>query len=172
MSILTRQREQVLTWYDASSTRGLGGFYLRRNESHPVPGAAFSIPLPRHLARSREHINTQEMRSVEQVLLYWGSTWKGKQAVMHVDNRHSSRNGKPDNTWSFYGNPPEMHVDGENNIYSHYGIEKQVFLFKNQGVMPKDEGSRRTIMGMEHDSHIMAHFGSDNTIGRVHANFF
>ena len=73
-SILTRQREQVLTWSDASSTRGLGGFYLRSNDSYPEPGSAFSIPLPRHLSRSREHINTQEMRAVEQVLLYWGST--------------------------------------------------------------------------------------------------
>ena len=27
------------------------------------------------------------MRAVEQVLLYWSSTWRGKQVVMHVDNR-------------------------------------------------------------------------------------
>ena len=27
------------------------------------------------------------MPAVEQVLLYWGSTWRGKQVVMHVDNR-------------------------------------------------------------------------------------
>ena len=27
------------------------------------------------------------MRGVEQVLLYWGRGWKGKQIIIHTDNR-------------------------------------------------------------------------------------
>ena len=57
-SIFTSQREQVLIWSDTSSTRGLGGYYLCRNQSHPEPCSAFSIPLPKNLARFREHINS------------------------------------------------------------------------------------------------------------------
>jgi len=27
------------------------------------------------------------MRAVEQALLYWGKSWRGKKVVMHIDNR-------------------------------------------------------------------------------------
>ena len=37
-----------------------------------MPGCAFSISLPRYLNKNNEHINTQEMRAVEQALLHWG----------------------------------------------------------------------------------------------------
>ena len=68
-SIMSRERNEVATWSDAASTKGLGGYFLLKGESSPKQSAAFAIQLPRHLARSREHINTQEMRAVEQVLL-------------------------------------------------------------------------------------------------------
>lgn len=85
-SIRRREQNKVLTWSDAASTKGLGAFYLYPGELHPQPGAAFSIPLPRQLAQPREHINTQEMRAVEQVLLHWGSQWKGMKVIARVDN--------------------------------------------------------------------------------------
>ena len=61
--------------------------YIRQNQTHPGPGSAFSIPIPLSLARGREHINIEEMRVVEQVLLPWGSEWKGMTLVIHVDSR-------------------------------------------------------------------------------------
>jgi len=48
---------------------------------------AFSIALPRGIIRKKEHINTQEMRAVEQALLHWGSSWHGKRVLLHTDNR-------------------------------------------------------------------------------------
>ena len=86
-SIANSRREVIRAWSDAASTQGFGGFYIRQNQTHPGPGSAFSIPIPLSLARGREHINTQEMRAVEQVLLHWGSEWKGMTLVIHVDNR-------------------------------------------------------------------------------------
>ena len=53
----------------------------------PRPEAAFAISIPGYLAKVHEHINTQEMRAVEQVLLYWGRQWKGKRLIIHTDNR-------------------------------------------------------------------------------------
>ena len=86
-SISNTERERILAWSDTASTKGLGAFYLRQNQLHPQPDSAFSIPLPRSLLKGQEHINTQEMRAVEQVLLHWGREWRGKMLVMHIDNR-------------------------------------------------------------------------------------
>jgi len=86
-SIRTRDRNIIRTWTDAASKKGLGGYFLQEGETIPQPGAAFSIRLPRHLGRTKEHINTQEMRAVEQALLYWGKSWRGKKVIMYIDNR-------------------------------------------------------------------------------------
>lgn len=53
----------------------------------PQPGSAFSISIPSYLANSKEHINTQEMGALQQVLLYWGRHWQGRKIIIHVDNR-------------------------------------------------------------------------------------
>ena len=74
-SIAQTTRETVLAWSDAASTKGLGGFYLCGKQSTPEPDAAFAITPPSHLVERSEHINTREMRAVEQVLLYWGRQW-------------------------------------------------------------------------------------------------
>ena len=74
-------------WSDAAGTKGLGAFYTSGIGQQPEPDAAFSISLPSYIARAREHINTKEMRAVEQALLYWGSQWRGPKVIMHVDNR-------------------------------------------------------------------------------------
>jgi len=86
-SIAKRKREVIRAWSDAASTKGLGAFYLSENQSYPERDTAFSIPLPASLAKGREHINTQEMRAVEQVLLHWGADWIGKRLIIHIDNR-------------------------------------------------------------------------------------
>jgi len=86
-SIAGTKRKIIRVWSDAASTNGLGAFYLSPNQDKPDPDAAFCIPLPRSLATAREHINTTEMRAVEQVLLHWGSKWRGKILVMHIDNK-------------------------------------------------------------------------------------
>jgi len=95
-SIATRRQEAIRAWSDAASTQGLGGYYLSQSQKHPEPDSAFSIPIPLPIAKGREHINTQEMRAFEQVLLHWASKGKGKILVMHVDNRavsHGIANG-------------------------------------------------------------------------------
>ena len=91
-------------WSDAAGTKGLGAFYIDNtlNLTHPYndkphpqsssihlgssPGSAFSITLPISVTRAREHINTKEMRAVEQALLHWGREWKGERVIGHVDN--------------------------------------------------------------------------------------
>lgn len=90
-------------WTDAVSTKGLGGYYIRRRESvsgqgrskgnsltadyiQPEPRAAFTIDLPLHIARQGEHINTKELRAVEQALLLWGKECRGCQVVMNINN--------------------------------------------------------------------------------------
>jgi len=76
-------------WLDAAGTEGLGAFYI---ESYPQQnpqsnsGSAFSITLPCRLSCAKEHINTKEMRAVEQALLHWGKIWKRKRVICHVDN--------------------------------------------------------------------------------------
>ena len=53
----------------------------------PIPGNTFSVSLPRYLNKNNEHINTKEMRAVEQALLYWGGQWRGCKVIMLIDNR-------------------------------------------------------------------------------------
>ena len=92
-SIRRRDRETISLWLDAAGRKGLGAFYMDSSQLKggggkpdtrqnfyptPLPGAAFSIPLPRYLRRMNEHINTKELRAVEQALLYWGNNCKGK----------------------------------------------------------------------------------------------
>jgi len=86
-SMLKRTRDVIFAWSDAASTKGLGAFYMSGGETMPRPGSAFAISIPSYLANSKAHINTQEMRAVEQVLLYWGRHWQGRKLIIHVDNR-------------------------------------------------------------------------------------
>ena len=79
----------VSLWSDAAGIKELGAFYTRGTDQYsgPEPDSAFSISLPSYIARAREHINTKEMRVVEQALLYWSRRWKGLKVIIHVDNR-------------------------------------------------------------------------------------
>lgn len=98
-SIRGDRRDVIYLWTDASGTKGLGAYYTceisTAQTNHkpnsctrqPQPGRAFSIPLPRHIWRKREHINIQELRAVEQALLHWGNQWQATKVVMHIDNR-------------------------------------------------------------------------------------
>ena len=86
-SIAKRMREVVSAWSDVASTKGLGAFYISETQASPLPESAFAIALPSHLANINEHINTQEMRTVEQVLLHWGALWKHKPLIIHTDNQ-------------------------------------------------------------------------------------
>ena len=100
-SVKKEARDTIAIWSDAASTKGLGAFYIDNKPNldssspktqttaipQPKPGAAFSIALSRNLVQAKEHINTKEMRAVEQALLHWGSEWRGKKVVFHVDNR-------------------------------------------------------------------------------------
>jgi len=95
-SIAMKKRDVVLAWSDAASTHGLGAFFIDSTQDAPQPGSAFSITFPHHIAKAREHMNTEEMRAVEQVLLHWGRRWKGKLLLMYVDNQavaHGLTNG-------------------------------------------------------------------------------
>ena len=104
-SIQKQTRSTISMWSDAAGTKGLSAFYIddNLNRTHPYndkpypqsfsthpglrPGSAFSITLPTSVTRAREHINTKEMRAVEQALLHWGLKWKEKRVIVHVDNR-------------------------------------------------------------------------------------
>lgn len=81
-SIKLRIRETISTWTDAASTKGLSAFFTSERHPSPQPDSAFCLALPSHLLRKQEHINTQEMRAVEQALLYWGRRWKGKRVIV------------------------------------------------------------------------------------------
>ena len=86
-SIAPRSRNVIRAWFDAASTQELGGYYLRQGQRHPEPDSEFLIPPALSIAKGREHINTQEMRAVQQVLLYWAPMWMGKPFIIHVNNR-------------------------------------------------------------------------------------
>jgi len=86
-SIALQRREIIRTWSDAASTKGLGAYYTCLSLPYPQAHSVLSIALPNSTIHTREHINTEEMRAVEQILLYWGKSWKGKRVVMHTDNR-------------------------------------------------------------------------------------
>lgn len=89
-------------WSDTSDTKGLWAYYILGGDKeprvrspqtvvapsyNPMPGMAFSISLPRYITRICEHINTKEMRAVEQALLHWGKKWQGKKVIIYTDNR-------------------------------------------------------------------------------------
>lgn len=83
-------RTRVYVWSDAAGSKGLGGYFLRSQQQKVTDIAAaeaFSSSLPRNIQRMKEHINTKEMRAVEQCLLHWGSRWRGMMAVLHIDNQ-------------------------------------------------------------------------------------
>jgi len=99
---MKEERSKVRMWSDAAGTKGLGAFYMTEHDTglssqspsmivsqalQPRPGAAFSISLPHYISKTREHINTKEMRAVEQALLYWGQKWTGRRVTIHTDNR-------------------------------------------------------------------------------------
>ena len=78
----------MLLWSDAAGTKGLVAFYVdnrpdntegvkpRRGKElprKPQTNEVFSILLPRYLRKANEHINTKEIRAVQQALLYWGN---------------------------------------------------------------------------------------------------
>ena len=101
-SILTQRRQIVTMWSAASGSKGLGAYYIlggdkeprvRNPQSavalahNPMPGMAFSISLPRYITHTCEHINTKEMRAVEQALLHWGKKWQGRKVIVHTHNR-------------------------------------------------------------------------------------
>jgi len=86
-SITATMHDVIYAWSDAPSTTCLGGFYLDQSQAHPEQGSAFIIPIPHSLAIGREHFNTQERQVVEQVPLHWGSLWKGKSLLIHVNNK-------------------------------------------------------------------------------------
>jgi hypothetical protein len=90
----------IQVYSDASSLKGLGGYFLRGYETTAelTVEKAFSVALPRHLLQRRpaEHINTRELRAVEQCLLHWGHSWAGHSILFHVDNTvalHGINNG-------------------------------------------------------------------------------
>ena len=86
-SIASQFGEMILTWSDAASTKGLGGYYTSESQPSPQLDSIISIALPRSIVHRREDINTKEMRGVEQVLLQWGRGWKGKLVVIHTDHQ-------------------------------------------------------------------------------------
>jgi hypothetical protein len=90
----------IRVYSDASSLKVLGGYFLCGNETTAelTVEKAFSVALPRHLLQRRppEHINTRELRAVEQCLLHWGRSWAGHSILFHVDNTvalHGINNG-------------------------------------------------------------------------------
>jgi len=86
-SIPTREQETISTWADGSCTKGIGAFYKCATQPLPQVDSAFAIELPSNLSRRREHINTQEMRAVEQGLLHWVERWRGHSVIVHMDNQ-------------------------------------------------------------------------------------
>jgi len=85
--IATHARETIFIWTDAASSKGLGAFYTMNTQLTPQPESAFSILLLTSQTHAREHINTLEMRAVEQAILYWGKVWRSKRVAIHIDNR-------------------------------------------------------------------------------------
>jgi hypothetical protein len=68
---LRRDRTTIFAWSDASGTKGMGVYYRLPNQDlhHITESQVFSAQSPRHIQQKREHINTKEMRAVEQCLL-------------------------------------------------------------------------------------------------------
>lgn len=90
------ERRTFLLWTDAAGLKGLGGYYqlASPDQADPTshlrnidPAEAFMLVLPRTIQLRQEHINTKEMRAVEQGLLRWGRVWKGARVISHIDNQ-------------------------------------------------------------------------------------
>ena len=69
-SIAVQVRQTISVWSDASSTKGLGAFYTSHSQPQPQSHSAFAIPISPNPSLRNEHINTQDMRAVEQALVY------------------------------------------------------------------------------------------------------
>jgi len=92
----TRESGTISAWTEGASSGGLGASYTRETQTSVNPDSGFSIPLHTTAPEVREHINTLEMRAVEQAMLYWGCALKGKRVVIHIDNQavvHGLANG-------------------------------------------------------------------------------
>jgi hypothetical protein len=83
----------IRAFSDASGLKGLGGYFLTADQTTDdlSPEQAFALSLPRAMQQQLagtqpEHINTKEMRAVEQCLYHWGHMWAGHAVVLHVDN--------------------------------------------------------------------------------------
>ena len=90
IALSSMARPSVFVWSDAAGLKGLGGYFLHHQQQSFAEiriGEAFSSSLPRDIQRKQEHINTKEMRAVEQCLLCWGTNWRGMRAVLHIDNQ-------------------------------------------------------------------------------------
>ena len=77
-------------WTDALGLQGLGSYCqaLGCDRQRDIqPAEAFMLALPTHIEHRNEHINTKEMRAVEQGLLRWARLWKGSQVTPHIDNQ-------------------------------------------------------------------------------------
>ena len=83
-------RQQFVMWTNTSGLKGLGGYYqaLGCDRQRDIqPAEAFMPALRRHIEHRNKHINTKEMRAVEQVLLPWARLWKGSRVTLHIDNQ-------------------------------------------------------------------------------------
>lgn len=84
---MVEERHAFYFGTDAAGTKELGGFYTDNIHSSPTSDAAISISMLAHIARDREHINTNQMRSGQQALLCWGRRWKGSKIMIRIDQR-------------------------------------------------------------------------------------
>ena len=89
---LPTSRNQVSMWTDAAGSQGIGGYFITGDPGAYCPRKlcltqAFALAFPRHIQKKKEHINTKEMRAVEQGLLRWARLWKGTRVNLHIDNQ-------------------------------------------------------------------------------------
>ena len=89
---LHEARKQFSMSTDAAGTQGIGGFYItgdcQNYHTDQIPATqAFMLALPRYMYSKQEHINTKEMRAVEQGLLRWGRHWRGAKVSLYIDNQ-------------------------------------------------------------------------------------
>ena len=80
----------IAMWTDASGLNGLGGYFIAeqsRSTKDIRPTEAFMLAVPRQIQRMQEHINTKEMRAVEQGLLRWAPPWRGSTVSLYIDNQ-------------------------------------------------------------------------------------
>ena len=93
---MPQARKNFAMWTDAAGLKGLGGYFIANPDKcgtaahHPgliQPEEAFMVALPRHIDQRQEHINTKEMRAVEQGILRWRHIWRGARVSLYIDNR-------------------------------------------------------------------------------------